>query len=354
VVKSEVKQLAAGQFNASLQFEVAPEQSGPIRDRLKQLGRVARLEIDRVQQATPGATVSKDAKVTRGDTVFIVQLYNLANIAPRETTLIQVAVPDVPAAYQTLRDAVTKVQGRVANAQLNEQDRRNVTAQLDFEVRRADEGTVQATLAAIGDTITRQVTRAPEGDNVTDSKVLYRVTLAAVTALVPRKTTTLAVEVQDVDAKAAQFTSWVSESQGRVLDSTTARERSGRVTARQVYEVPLAAADGLVEKMKAAGTVRVFNTTITPQATEGRYATARIDVTLATPEQIVAADAGLLDQLRRGLSVSLTFLLTSLTWLIFGLCVVLPWAVVGYLGYRVVRWLVRPRSAPVPASATTS
>ena len=32
-------------------------------------------------------------------------------------------------------------------------------------------------------------------------------------------------------------------------------------------------------------------------------------------------------------------------WVVFGLCVVLPWALVGYGGYRVVRRLSRPAAA---------
>ena len=39
-------------------------------------------------------------------------------------------------AYQALRDAVAKVSGRVIVAQINEQDKQNITAELDFEIRR--------------------------------------------------------------------------------------------------------------------------------------------------------------------------------------------------------------------------
>ena len=64
VTKSELKQHSAGQFSAVLQFEVAPEAAGPLRDRLKQLGNMVRLEIDRVQQAEGGtAPPPRDAKV---------------------------------------------------------------------------------------------------------------------------------------------------------------------------------------------------------------------------------------------------------------------------------------------------
>ena len=138
ITKSELKQLAAGQFNATLDFECAPDKAGPLRDRLKQIGRTARLEIDRVQQTGDGKPV-KDAKVTRGETQFFVQLYNLANMATRETTTMTLATQDVPAAYRSIRDAIAANKGRVLKAKLDEKDRRNVNAQLEFEVRRADE-----------------------------------------------------------------------------------------------------------------------------------------------------------------------------------------------------------------------
>ncbi|MFO0825862.1 MAG: DUF4349 domain-containing protein [Gemmataceae bacterium] len=162
ITKSEVKQLAAGQFNATLNFDVPPDAAGPIRDRLKQLGRVARLEIDRVQRPE-GGTLPTDAKLSRGDTVFLVQLYNLANIAARETATLQIAVADVPAAFQTLREVVGKTTSRVFTAKFDEQDKQNITAQLDFEVRRTDEGTVRTALASAGETFSRQLTRAPGG-----------------------------------------------------------------------------------------------------------------------------------------------------------------------------------------------
>jgi hypothetical protein len=350
VSKSELKQLALGQFNASLQFEVAPESAGPIRDRLHQLGRVARLEIDRVQQAD--GTVPKDAKAKRGDTVFLVQLYNLVNVAPRETATVQVAVADVSAAYQSLRDAIARTTGRVIAAQLNEQDRQNVTAQVDVEVRRAEEAAVRAALDAAGEVVSRQVTRAPESDNVTDSKVLYKATLLSAARLRPRELTTLGIEVQDVDQTATVFTTMVTEAKGRQLGGQVNREPNGRVTARLIYEVPLGAAAGLAAQFKDGRTVRVQQTVRDPHGPEGKYATARLDVTLTSAEKIVPDDAGVWPQVKRGLSYSASVLLTSLTWVVFGLCVVLPWAVIGFGGYRAVRWVSRPAN-PTTTTPTT-
>jgi hypothetical protein len=354
ITKSELKQLSAGQFNATFVFEVAPDGSGPIRDRLRMLGRVARLEIDRNVQ-TEGGTLPSDAKVKRGDTLFLVQLYNLANVAARETATIQVAVTDVPAAYQSLRDAVAKASGGVLVAQLNEQDRQNITAQLEFDVRRAEEGAVRAAVDAAGEVLSREVYRAAESESVTDSKVLYKVALKSANRLKPRETVTLAVEVKDVDGTATLFSAQVAEVKGRQVDARFDRDSQGQATAALVFEVPLASAQGLVERFKGAGTVRVARSARDLQAPEGKFATAQIQITLTNIESIVPDDAGMWPRVRKGLSISATVLLTSLTWVVFGLCVVLPWAVLGFGGYRIVRRFINTPPAgpsgpaPVPA-----
>jgi hypothetical protein len=351
VTKSELKQHSAGQYMADLCFEVAPDAAGPLRDRLKQLGNMVRLDINRVQQAEGGTMPPpRDAKVRRGDTRFEVSLYNLAKVAPRETATVQAAVTDVPAGYRTLREAVERAKGRIVTAELNEQDRQNVTAQLDFEVRRAEEPAIQAALAAAGEMLSRSVNRAPESQNVTDAKVLFKTTLVSAASIKPRDTVTLGIEVADVDATRAVFAAQVAEVHGRTVDEQVGHERSGRITGRLIYDVPLSAAPGLVEQFKKAGTVRLQQATRNPQAADGKMALARLDVTLSNSELIVPKDEGLWPQVRKGLSYSMYFLSLSVTWLIFGLCVVLPWALVGYGGYRVVRRLSR---TPQPAPATT-
>ena len=71
------------------------------------------------------------------------------------------------------------------------------------------------------------------------------------------------------------------------------------------------------------------------------------------------SNEGVGPQVRKGLSYSVTALLSSLSWLIFGLFVILPWALIGYAVYRVVRYLVRkpapaPEPVPVPTPTPTS
>jgi hypothetical protein len=440
VTKSELKQHAAGQYSALIHFEVAPAAAGPLRDRLKQLGTVARLEIDRLQQPEGGTGKPYDGKSKRNDTQFILSLYNLVNIAPRETVqlnlacldvesvyrtilarvnkatggrvvtsnlnrqkgdqtqgtivfevksaeadavlrdlkeagevlhfqiaestdtqnttrskrgfnvqlwamglvapretaVLQVVSRDVPGGYRLLQEAVAKAKGRMLNAQLNEKDKQNISAQLDFDVRRVEEAAIDAALAKIGDITSRNVTRAQDADNVLDSKIRLQISLISLSNILPRETYLLGIEVSNVDQTAATLAAMVHESQGRTVDSSFAHERNGRLTAKLIFDVPRASAVGLVEKVKSAGVVRVQKSTYNPQAIEGPLAIARLDVTLSNTDLILPSDDGLWPQIRKGLSNSLLAIFWSLSWVIFGVLFLLPWALIAYAVYRIV------------------
>ncbi len=543
VTRSELKQHGAGQFNAILNFEVGPDAAGPMRDRLKQLGTMVRLQVDRVQQTEGGGPAPKDGKIERGPTLFFVSIYNLANVAPRETVILRlaaadvstvfnklrgviavakgqvinaqldekdrknvtaqldfhvsrlgegevltallgagetltrqvnrvpendnvtdakvlyritlvdadsiqpretvvmrIAAADVPAAYQKLREALAKAKARIFTAQLNEQDRRNVTAQLDFSIRRGEEAMLQVALKVAGETLSRQATRLPENPNLTDAKVLIQVTLfdvdavqpretvnvkiaatdvaaayeslrtavaaakgrivtaqineqnrrnitaqldvtvnrgdakaletalaaagetlsrqvtrAAETgnvtdaklhavielmpaaAIAPRETVTLAMEVTDVAATLTLFSAQVKEAQGRTVETQVGQERNGQISAHVIFDVPWSAAAALAEKFKTAGQVRVHQVTRDPQAPEGNLAIGRLVITLSNTPLLVPSDQGLWSQLRSGLAISLRGLSISASWLIVGLLFVLPWVLVVYA----VLWLAR-------------
>jgi hypothetical protein len=126
-----------------------------------------------------------------------------------------------------------------------------------------------------------------------------------------------------------------------VVGSEAANERTGRMTTRVIYDVPLAAAPMVIERIKKGGAVKAQQARNDLYASDGKLALARIEVTLANREAIVGKDDGLMPKVREGLSRSVTVLLFSLSWLIVGLCVVVPWGVVGYGGYRIVRRLSR-------------
>src|SRR5262249_31341648 len=154
---------------------------------------------------------------------------------------LKVAARDVPAAFRSLQEAVNRAKGRVLRAQLSEQDRQNITADLDFDVRRSEESAIRASLTTAGGVYARSVNRAPEGDNKTDSKLRLQVQVVNVANLKPRETVVLGAEVPDVDGVTAQLAAYAGEAGGRTVESHQSRERNGRVITRVVLDVPLAA-----------------------------------------------------------------------------------------------------------------
>ena len=80
---------------------------------------------------------------------------------------------------RALREVVAKAKGRAVNANFDEKDPKNVGAHLDFDVRRSEEAAIQLALSGAGEVLSRTVVRLPEGNNVTDTKVLFKVEFAA-------------------------------------------------------------------------------------------------------------------------------------------------------------------------------
>lgn len=561
VTRSEMKQHKAGQLNAILNFDVAPESAGTIQDRLRQLGNVVRLEIERVQSTDSGKKVADNAKIKRGDTQFFVSLYNLANIAPRETITLRIAAEDVPATFRKLRDILGETKGRVSQAQLNEKDQQNISAILSFSIYRTEDGKVRPVVDQSGEVLMREVNRLEESDTVTDAKVGYIITLldmdnvqpretqtlviatsdvpgtyqklrdavndttgriltaqlnqkegqqvtaqlgfiirrkedAAIRPLLlttgetisstatrleksdnvtesnlgysislidlqnvmpresysltiaapevakafqslresasgakaqiltsglnendqqnvtaslqvvvnrteleafrktvdgtgevlkremtrqpesnkiatdsrvayylqivptssisPRKTNTLAIEVAKVDDALAIIANTLAEADGKLINSTAAKDNNGQATARVTYDVPLTAATGLMEKIKNTGKVRVNKVDFDPTAPTGKYAIARIDITISERSLLVPEEESLWSQIRNGISISLRGLTVSVCWLIVALLFVLPWVLVIYAFIWLIRLMFRSRDVAVASGPVES
>jgi Domain of unknown function (DUF4349)/Putative zinc-finger len=439
VTKSDLQQHAAGQLEAILLFEVAPTAAGPVKDKLKTLGIVTHHDAQRLQQAEGGAAPAGEAIKSRtNDVQFSVTLYNVANIKPRQEFVLQIAVADVAPEYHRLLDLVLQASGQVRVSQLDEKEKTNINAQLDFDVPSGKRELFDKQLAAIGDTVSRNTTRAGPGESATDRKVGYRLTLKSATSIPPRDTFTLlayslevpaaykklqdaalaakgnvrvtqldekdkqnviaqlefdvpvasqaaidklldeigevaarstsrmqpneiaseskigykltlrsqvppresldiVVEVKEVNKTAAEFEAQVRSSKGRVLLSKVTQDAAGRASGTQVFEIPLAAKKDLVQSIRQAGTPRGQDATQNLQAPEGKLATAQIAVRLTSANPIVPSDEGLWPQVRTSLTYAFRLLSVSLMFVIVGISVLLPWALVLWVGVKLVR-----------------
>lgn len=187
IIESNLKKYDAGQYAASIVCEVAPEQSGPLIDRLRQIGKVARLDIDRKQTAPGEVPAGKDVRVEKKDTRFAISIYNLANIAPRQTTNINLAVPTVEEAYTAIRGIVEKNKGRIVNASLNRQKPEQTTATINFEVPSAAADATLAELRTGREVMMLTMTENPDTQNVTAAKRGFALQVASIASVQPRQ-----------------------------------------------------------------------------------------------------------------------------------------------------------------------
>ncbi len=345
ITKSDLKQLAAGQLEATLLFEVAPAAANAVKEKLRALGVVTNQDSQRTQQAEGGTEPGGLAPRTRtNDVHFSVTLYNVANIQPREAFVIQFAVSDVPADYAKLLELVNQTKSQVRKSELNEQEKLNVNAQLDFDVPADRRDAIEKLLADLGEVMSRNTTRAGPGETATDRKVGYRISLKSINSIPPRETVGFAIEVKNVEKSAAEFVAIAQRVKGRVVESKLTQDAAGRAIGTQVFDVPLAAKEEVVRAIKDAGQVRGQDSAQNLQAPEGKLATARIGVRLLNPNPIVPLDEGVWPQIRTSLAYAFRLLSVSLMFVIVGLSVILPWALVIWVAVKLVR---RARSKTV-------
>jgi glycine cleavage system regulatory protein len=446
VITSELKKLDAGQFAATIVAEVAPDRSGPVVDRLKQLGKVARLDIDRKQTTVDGtAPPVPGARVEQRPTRLTISLYNLANVAARlttsatvasgdvesgykqimalveksggrvvtsqlqrpqpdqivatlqievpsaeaaatqaaiaalgevmnlqlsenpdtanvttakqgfsvriistagvvarETITIQLASPDVVKAHQTLAELAAKLQARVVQSNVNDGNGDNVNAILQIDLPRPTLAEWDETRLEAGDVLSRSVVRSTDLQNTLDSKLRINLTFLPADRLPPRQVTSAVVRVRSSESQQQAFLAQAKQLGGRLIDQTMNLDAVGRSTARVVFDVPRDKAATIFDALRAAGEIASMNTGTNPQAPEGPLSRTRFDLQFAEGDSLVGAEDGLWSSLKAGLATSLKGLGYSLRLLVVALCLVAPWVLVLWGGWKLLRRKVTP------------
>jgi hypothetical protein len=226
IIQAELKKLDAGQFQATIMADVSPDAAGPIIDQLRGLGRVARMNINRQQTLPQGTTAVPGLRVERLDTQLVISIYNLANVAARQTSSVSMACPDVETAYHAILSAVTDAGGRVVNSSLNRIKPEQADASLNFDVPREKAGALLAQVRERGEVMQLTVTENPDAENVTDAKQAFDLTLASAAAVAPRES--------------AQITLMPGQSVAKAYQAMLAivRKDGGNVTTAQLQEQP--------------------------------------------------------------------------------------------------------------------
>ena len=244
IVESDLKKLEAGQFAGRVVADVPPDAAGPLIDRMKQIGTVARLEVTRKQSAPEGTVAPTPAlggaavKVERRDTRFLISLYNLANVAPRQSTSLNLAADDVEAAYRTILEQVRGAGGRIVTSQLNRPRPDQTTGTITFEAPADGADVLLGAVRAAGEVMRLDVTQNPDAQNVTEAKRGFAVQIFSIASVAPRETTSLRVAARGVADAFNRLREAVRSAQGaRILSSQLAEQDPASVTGTLDFDV---------------------------------------------------------------------------------------------------------------------
>jgi hypothetical protein len=163
----------------------------------------------------------------------------------------------------------------------------------------------------------------------------------------------MTIELADVEAAMASLQGSAVDAGGRVAQSNLMKDRDGRGIGRVTVDVPLDKSGAIVSSARERGTLRAIDATKDLQVPPGQLARARVDDTFVTADTLVAPERGLHTSVRRGLATSLSGLMWSLQLIVIGVCFVLPWAVVLYAIWRLMKRRRAAVTAPVASPAAS-
>lgn len=301
VTRLKLDRIGAGQYNAILHFEVVPELAGDMRERIRPLGHEARLQVDMIQQIEGVPLVDNFAakidnfaaktpagKVIRGPAQFHVSIYNVANMTPRESVIVRLAVANVRKEFDNLRALVDAEKSPSAGS-VNDQDPDDIIAKLDFDVRKPSVAKIEAFLFGSGETLDRKGLLLPERSDVTESRIRYLVTLKDNDSLKPRETRIIRIVASDVPAAFNKLRQDVDKIKPRVFVELVNKE-ANKVSGNFDFSF-LRDKDGIVKKALAdAGDILQSNIELKPAGANLTDAKVLARVVLVSADAITPRD----------------------------------------------------------------
>jgi hypothetical protein len=255
VIQSDMKRYDAGQFGATIVAEVPPDAAGPLLDRIKQIGKMARLDVQRKQTAQSDPAGNAPVRVEKRPTRLNLSLYNLANVAPRQTTTLNLAADDVEAAYRAIVARVNKAAGRVVTSNLARNKPEQTTGTISFEVPSAEADAVALDVRANAEVMKLSVTENRDVQNATTAKRGFSVTLISTAAVAPRENMTIQLAAGTVAAAREKILAAAAAGGARVLSSTFNENDSQNVSAAIDLDVKRASLAALEKALADAGQV---------------------------------------------------------------------------------------------------
>jgi hypothetical protein len=221
ILQSEMKQLDAGQFGATIRAAIPPDVAEQVIAGLRQLdGRIAHFSRENHRTTQEGdASVAAANTVRHDDTIIAIQIYNLANIAPRRTTNIVIAMTDVEKAYQKLLTDIQNAGGHVLSSSLARSDANQQTGEIQVQLPTDKADALELSASSLGETLRHESTENPDGANVTDAKRGFHFTIVSSTTIAARETRQLTLAATTVSSAFDAIRQAVLDGGGRVTQS---------------------------------------------------------------------------------------------------------------------------------------
>jgi hypothetical protein len=229
VVDAKLNEQDKLNITAQIDFSVPTEEKANIDKLLESLGAI--LSRNNVQAPATQLTLAKKFG-------YSVSLRDFATILPTHAAEVTIAANDVPGNYAKLVDAVVKAKGQVSVAKLNEQDKLNISATLNFTVPTSDKAAFDAMLAQMGTLLSRQNVQAPVTTLTTERKFGYSLVLRDFANIKPRETFHIVIAATDVPQSFRELQDAVAAARGLVTVGQLSEDSKVKIEATFDFDIP--------------------------------------------------------------------------------------------------------------------
>jgi prepilin-type processing-associated H-X9-DG protein len=232
--------------------------------------------------------------VTAAKRGFAVQIISLTAMAPRRSTNLTVAVPDVDAAYRLVLDKVAAANGRVVGSGINRGTPEQTNAAINFEVPTDKAETIVTDVRGTGDLMKQDTAENPDLQNTTASKRGFSLQIVALAGVPPRQSEQLQLAAADVPVAFSAILDALRADEGRIIASQLNQQDPTNISGTIAFEISRPARAAIEAAIDQSGEIVSRNLTRSQDTENTVDSKVRVDLTLGSAAQLPPAQTATL------------------------------------------------------------